>query len=154
MTTTITGALGIDNIKAATGAVLQVVNVTFATVVSTGATGWSDSGMSLTITPTSATSKILLFASHNGINRSGAGYLGSTLTRNSTQLIRFDGSAGYDTGSGTKYLTGSSVCYLDSPGTTSSTIYKTQLQNGSNGNSAGINVDSAVSTITAMEIAG
>tara|TARA_B110000261_G_C12776516_1_gene234637 strand:+ start:42 stop:506 length:465 start_codon:yes stop_codon:yes gene_type:complete len=154
MTTTITGALGIDNIKAATGAVLQVVNVTFATVVSTGATGWSDSGMSLTITPTSATSKILLFASHNGIYRTGASYLGSTLNRNSTQLIRFDGSAGYDVGSGSHYLTGSSVSYLDSPATTSATTYKTQFKSGNNADPVGINIDGAVSTLTAMEIQG
>ena len=137
-----------------TGSVLQVINVTFATLVNISVDTFSDTGMSLTITPTSATSKILLFASHNGIYRTGASYLGSTLNRNSTQLIRFDGSAGYDVGSGSHYYTGSSVSYLDSPATTSATTYKTQFKSGNNADPVGINIDGAVSTLTAMEIQG
>lgn len=136
------------------GSVLQVVNASLSTVVSSSAATPSDTGLSATITPKFATSKILVLVSHNGINRSGGGYLGSFLVRNSTQLTRFDGSAGFNGGgSSTQYLTGSSTSYLDSPATTSATTYKTQIQNGNGGNTAGINVDGAISTLTLMEIA-
>ncbi len=42
MTTTITGALGIDNIKAATGAVLQVVQASNSTSFVTSSTSFVD----------------------------------------------------------------------------------------------------------------
>ena len=58
MTTTITGATGIDNIKAATGAVLQVVEGSSTSQFSSTSQSWSDIGLSVSITPTSTSSKI------------------------------------------------------------------------------------------------
>jgi len=52
MTTTITGALGIDNIKAATGAVLQVVSAEVGSLTTTSSS-YVDTPVTLAITPTS-----------------------------------------------------------------------------------------------------
>ncbi len=43
------------------GTVLQVVNATYSTQLSTTSTSYVDTGLSASITPTSATSKILIF---------------------------------------------------------------------------------------------
>ena len=60
MTTTITGATGIDNIQAATGAVLQVVQASNSTSFVTSSTSYVDTPLTATITPTSTSSKILV----------------------------------------------------------------------------------------------
>ena len=89
MTTTITGALGIDNIKAATGAVLQVVSVNKSdTWTYSGSTTFQDiTGLAATITPTSSSSKILVQVN---INISGTErYHGARLLRGSTLYILF-----------------------------------------------------------------
>ena len=72
MTTTITGATGIDNIQAATGAVLQVKNVVLRTLVSTSSSIPFDNtipqitegaeAFTLSITPSSASSKLKISA--------------------------------------------------------------------------------------------
>jgi hypothetical protein len=46
-----------------TGAVLQVVNATYSTDTTNGTTTYADTGLTATITPTSATSKILVLVS-------------------------------------------------------------------------------------------
>jgi hypothetical protein len=162
MPTIISGDTGIDKIAAGaiefadlpTGSVLQVVNAVYLTNTSTSSGTLINSGLTVSITPKFSTSKVLVLVSHNGINKSGTGYLQSYLFRNSTNLLRFDGSAGYNTiGSGSIYLCGSSATYFDSPATTSATTYKTQIANGSGSGTAGINMDDCYSTITVMEIA-
>jgi hypothetical protein len=144
-----------------TGSVLQVVNATYSTEVTTSSSTFSDTGLSASITPISSSSKILILAQINGIYRdeSGATYLAARLLRDSTNILNFEGIAAYIsvTASGSTGVGGISATYLDSPSTTSSTTYKVQFASGAN--AAKIHVQTpasglaSASTITLMEIA-
>jgi len=139
------------------GAVLQVVTGSTSTSVSTNGTTYLDTNLTATITPTSSTSKILVLISQNGITKgpgaNGAG-LKLQLLRGSTVLIKIQGYAGYTESSSYNWIGGVSSAYLDSPGTTSATTYKTQFGN-EQAVAAFVNVnnDNSTSTITLLEIA-
>lgn len=153
-----TGSSGQVIPKAAlpTGSVLQVVNSTLGSIVSTSSNTFSDTGLSASITPSSTTNKVLVFVSINGCYKAGTDTCVKTqLVRGSTVISYIDDVAGY-TGSTT--ITGSTVSfnYLDSPSTTSSTTYKVQFGTDSNGRTVSINNyasgPGSVSAITLMEI--
>jgi hypothetical protein len=146
------------------GNVLQVVNATYSTEVSTSSNTVSDTGITATITPTSATSKILCLVSVAGVAKSAANTqtnISLFLLRNSTSIIQFDYTALY-TNTSLELRVGSiSTNYLDSPATTSAITYKVQFNsNGSTGTtyvqrgSGGGTGATTTSTITLLEIAG
>jgi hypothetical protein len=140
-----------------TGSVLQVVNATYATPVTTTSGTLIDTGLTATITPTKSTSKILVLVNQNGSdkstdNASNSIYIG--LLRGATVLFtNFSNYVNY-TGSTLRMIGASaSICYLDSPATTSSITYKTQFANTSAGGNVTIQSNNNVSSITLMEIA-
>jgi hypothetical protein len=144
--------------QASAGVVLQVVNATTNTQVTTSSSTYADTTLTATITPKFATSKILVLVSQNGV----AKYTNDLtvrikLLRNSTDLIQLAGQAAYtQTG---LYLDIGSVSgdYLDSPATTSATTYKTQFAAFSGVATAVVQNSqllATTSTITLMEIAG
>jgi len=53
------------------GSVLQVVNATYATSTSNNTGTYADTGLTASITPTSASSKILVLANQNGVYADG-----------------------------------------------------------------------------------
>jgi hypothetical protein len=137
-----------------TGNVLQVVNTTTSTAVtSTGA--WNDTTLTASITPTSSSSKILILVNQSGCLKTGGvntrGQL--MLLRGATNLINFERGFGWNNQTNDLESGACSTCYLDSPATTSSTTYKTQVANMGSG-SIVVQWDSAVSSMTLMEIAG
>ncbi len=117
------------------GKVLQVVSTvkTDSFTTSTGAGSYTDvTGLSVTITPTSATSKILVMASVNGNGQIGGNFAAIQLVRASTAI--FVGDAAGSRVQATTQLSqvsqdtfhGTPITFLDSPATTSSTTYKIQ----------------------------
>ena len=160
MTTTITGATGIDNIQAATGAVLQVVQTTSTTETNTSATQtWVDVAATATITPTSAASKILVMHTAGGMVAALNVSTSFQLLRGSTAVSTMD-RLGYGGASTWTPIT-FTMNYVDSPNTTSATTYKFQVRLNATGQirhnstSAGTNVTPiASSTVILMEIAG
>jgi hypothetical protein len=144
------------------GKLLQVVQGTYSTITTIASTSMTDTGLSLAITPTSATSKILVMVNHlahlqrqsseNGYSmRIMRGATEAFLTgATSTNVSYF-----YNAGS-TDFAQGlpTALCYLDSPATTSSTTYKTQarIQNTANSGSVIFQPGSSTSVITLMEI--
>jgi hypothetical protein len=138
------------------GSVLQVVQGTTATAVSSSSNVLADTGLTATITPKSATSKILVIVSQNGCDRSGANSdSGITLRlyRNATDLHIFTVALGY-TATTLRQIQSASTCYLDSPATTSATTYKTAFQCwNSSVASISVNANGVTSTITLLEIA-
>lgn len=155
-----TGSSGQSIPKAAlpTGSVLQVVNVTYSNAASRTSNVYADTGLSASITPTSATSKILVMVSHNGCRKdSNNTNLQVILLRGSTQISGIDGAGGFTNSSATNDFGGISISYLDSPATTSSTTYKTQFRSEANNATVYVNnvngSGSTNSTMTLMEIA-
>jgi hypothetical protein len=135
------------------GKVLQVVNATTSTQTDSSSATYADTTLTATITPTSNTSKVLVFVSQNGLYKNNdAPYGGIKLLRGATLLVQMDT---YSTisGAGVSQLnvSSTSTTYLDSPATTSATTYKTQSNNGAASSVFRVQ-HGATSTITLMEI--
>jgi len=157
------------------GTVLQVVSSTKTDTFSTSSQTSSDvTGLSVTITPTSASNKILImFNVQVGYPSSLAGPL-MQLLRNSTAICIGDTasnrprvSSGTYTGDFTvsvqASMISSSNTFVDSPATTSAVTYKIQLASSTSGTAVYINRSvadrdttyydqRAASSITVMEI--
>jgi hypothetical protein len=148
--------------NATAGTVLQVVQATTGTDTTISATSYTDiTNLSVSITPTSASSKILVLVQLSGryyTDQNASRIYSTNIVRNSTTIheISTDELQG-GTGAGgfIIYPVLSSLIYLDSPATTSSTTYKSQFKINSavNTNAGNFNGQGGVSTITLMEIA-
>jgi hypothetical protein len=162
----VTGALPSTVIGA--GAVLQVIQTTKTDTFSTTSGSLTDiTGMSVSITPTSTTSKILIQFSLGQVGPASPAAFGVALLRGST-VIGAGNTAGSRISTSIAGIAdgdrsnSQSFFFLDSPSTTSSTTYKLQIYVNS-GNTVYINrstndSDSSIyartaSTITVMEIA-
>ena len=134
--------------------ILQVVGGSTSTIVANSTTTMADTGLTATITPQSTTSKILVIVSQTfGKNSGNANNaVVSIILRGGTNISTFQGAALY-TGT-TVDLVGpsASAVVLDSPATTSATTYKTQFANFSASASVSANTNSALATITLLEV--
>ena len=152
LTTNGSGVLSFAN----PGTILQVINATYSTQASTAQTTFIDTGLTATITPKLATSKILVLVNQSGLQKTASTYIQLRLLRAGSSILDFEKSAGADGTSGTASPASSSCCYLDNPATTSATIYKTQFKSFSDVTGTGavyVQVSSESSTITLMEVA-
>ena len=132
--------------------VLQVVQGTTTTPVSTSTNTFVDTGLTATITPSSTSSKILAIASimyqkSNGNANNGVSIKMMRGATNiySSNVLGFNSSAIFNSG----------VCdqmVLDSPATTSATTYKLQFNASNNTASATVCSDSSNASIILMEI--
>ena len=148
------------------GKVLQVVSATTTTATTINTATMTDTTLTASITPSLATSKILVLTQQHITTSRSSAYMSQVkgaLLRGSTKIV--DYSAGAGQGKYIMYIEASGVTagthtvvqnysYLDSPATTSSTTYKTQLALDSTSQSATLTaqVDSVVSSIILMEI--
>ena len=136
------------------GKVLQVVQGTTTTTVGNSTSTFEDTTLTATITPSSATSKVLIMAMNSSIGKTAANQaneIGIRLMRNATQV----GTeiVGLYTNTAIINTAVSAIFnYLDSPATTSATTYKTQFRNTNNTAAIGVQNGSAESTIILMEI--
>ena len=139
-----------------TGSVLQVVNVTYSTQVSSSSTTMVDTGLTASITPRFSTSKILVMIDQSSVSKdtSNTG-VNIKLQRNGSDLGGLFGYvAAYTNSTASSDIGSVTISYLDSPATTSSVVYKTQFSSNSPTASAIVQQFNAMSTITLMEIAG
>jgi hypothetical protein len=147
------------------GKVLQVVFGSTAQEATSSSATFADTGLTATITPTLATSKILVLVSQNGTyanNTNVGNALGLRLMRGATSICVFADGLSYAVdfgGTAVGSITAASVCYLDEPATTSATTYKTQYKSmiGASlvhvqANFTGIGSLITNSTITLLEI--
>jgi len=133
------------------GHVLQVVQQVLTTKVATTSTSFVDTGVTLAITPSATSSKILIeFA---GMFGTGGGYDSFyQILRGSTVLEVPQKTRLSDTSSNQSYVT----VLLDSPSTTSATTYKVQFKVSANEvflNRDGSNNQCGFTTITLYEVA-
>jgi hypothetical protein len=129
------------------GTVLQVVNATYSVQTDFSTASYVDTGLTATITPSSANSKILVLVNQIGIFRTaGTPYGVLRLVRGATQITIFGGEFTAVDGGGL------SSAYLDSPATTSATTYKTQIF--ASGATMQLQRNSGSSSICLLEIAG
>ncbi len=113
------------------GKVVQIVRGSTSSIV-TASIGASavDTGLSATITPTSASNKIVIFVNQNGLRKlSGTADFGLLfpLLRGSTAIGNFGGNTLW-TGDASTSSADVGGVFIDSPATTSPVTYKTQAQ--------------------------
>jgi hypothetical protein len=153
----LTGSRTIPKGTMPTGAVLQVVQANTSTQVSSSSATFVDTGLTATITPTSATSKILILVSQNGLKKSSttaSNCIDINLLRGSTGLLSPAVGAILETSTTVDNSGAGSINYLDSPATTSATTYKTQFASRNGGASVQVQyANISNSNITLMEIA-
>ena len=137
------------------GKVLQVVQGTTTTQVVNSTNTPADTTLTATITPTLASSKILVLVAQNGL-RKQAGNANNgmviNLFRGATNIANITGNGGWTNVSNENYFSNVSIDYLDTPNTTSATTYKTQFYNFQNSAAVSVQSNAEVSTITLLEI--
>jgi len=142
-----------------TGSILQVVNVTYGTLVSSTSATFANSGLAASITPKFSTSKILIIVDANGVSGyTSSSCVGLRIARGSTAILTYETIAAFLSGGLYNMASGtSSATYLDSPATTSSTTYNLQIARTQGAGTAYINnysnINEVFSTMTLMEIA-
>ena len=140
------------------GKVLQVVQDTLVTTFTTSSASYVDTGLTVSITPSSATSKIMILVSAPNSYSSNTGsvthnYSVARVLRDATQLMtQAFGTYNYAASSNPSIWIPVTMMTLDSPATTSAITYKVQAKVGS---SASFNIDGSgtdINSIIVMEI--
>jgi hypothetical protein len=140
------------------GKVLQVVNATTTTSTTVASSSYTDSTLTATITPSAATSKILVIYSQTlDAERSAVGVSGGVqLVRSSTGIQDLGNAMGINANTSTFVALSTMITSscLDSPNTTSATTYKTQVKVNTTANSGVVIAQSGnkLSSITLIEI--
>jgi len=142
-----------------TGSVLQVVNGSTYTKVSSTSSTYADTGLSASITPSSTSNKVLVIVNHLILKTNDNIYGSIKVLRDSTEL-GFIGDLLCYTAEGTFNTNGASASFLDTPSSTSALNFKTQFANLGGGGTIDVQPDSSSEnergrgSITLMEIAG
>ena len=154
------------------GGIIQVKMGTFTDRFTTNSSTMVDTGLSVSITPTRADSKILVnvslgsFANGTGLKRAFM-----NIVRDSTNVIVGDADTGHEVTAAVNtrasgYASGTQIplsfMVLDSPATTSAVTYKVQASRGSDSGDVYLNYaevgdsysGNTASTIVVMEVSG
>jgi len=158
------GPAGTNGTNGTNGKILQVVQGTYSTATTIASQTYTDTGLTVSITPSSSSSKILLLVSQMVYWYREADEAGSSirLMRDSTSILDNFGVRGNQfhrfltsvTEELVEHATQCGLVYLDSPSTTSAITYKTQgrVKNTANVGTLICQESSTTSTIIAMEI--
>jgi len=152
---------GVHDFSAATvtgvGKVLQVVSNTYATNISTTSTSFVTTGLTATITPSAATSKIMVFINSPFRTTGSEGTAGyATVYRGTVAGTNLGTASGF--GQIYQYTTGEindlpyPISILDNPATTSATTYTFAIRSSSASLTVSTLLASSKGTITLMEI--
>jgi hypothetical protein len=167
MTTIISGSTGVDRVHTdavtpahitsghmPTGSVLQVKFATYNTNFQTTANAWVNTGLSVTLTPRSVNSQVLVAWNQQAYISTGATWEGykSRLLRNGTAVWTDPYSLSH-AGHTMVHMTKDGDSYLDSPNTTDSITYTVQVLPTYVANMS-FNHGTATSQIQALEVAG
>ena len=151
----IVGATTAANVKLPSGCILQVVQGSHNVAVGISTGTYTFTGLTATISPKFSSSKILVQVEHQGCASvaMSTGSINMRLQRNSSDIHKF--ALGYWYSPQANAFRGPiSTSFLDSPSTTSATVYRTMFA-ANDGGACYVQNDNAnsVSTITLMEIA-
>jgi hypothetical protein len=147
-------------LNVAGGKVLQIVSTAKTDTFSTSSTSFVDvTGLSVTITPSSATSKILIFADVKIGNATAVGAF-VRLMRDSTAIYIGDAAgsrtrATYSTADdpSSQWIYQGAGIFLDSPATTGATVYKIQMSSEASPNTGTVYINSSGEDLTTADFA-
>jgi hypothetical protein len=137
------------------GKVLQVVYGSTGTAAASSSSTQAATNLTASITPSSATSKVLVLVAQTGLAKNSAN-TGSAINlylyRGATQLDMFQNSAAHTNSAVRNDVGGVSCNYLDTPATTSSTTYSTKFSSTNGTSEVYVQNGGGISTIVLMEI--
>jgi hypothetical protein len=141
------------------GKVLQVVQGTLTGYANTSSTSYATTGLTQNITPSSATSKVLVMVNlSSAVKNAGnaATALQVKLLRGATEISFAGDNIGHTAVNDKNNFGSVAFSYLDSPATTSATTYVVHFASKTSGQEVGINdytaSNTAVSSIVLLEI--
>ena len=131
------------------GTVMQTV----ANTTITSSTSANAVALTLSITPSSASSRILILGALEGerVLGSAGNYIFGQLRKNTTNLRSFINAAGYQLTTGTRNF--NTLMFIDSPATTSAITYDIFIDHTTTGAASGITWNWYNGSIYALEIA-
>lgn len=151
-TTTATGLKYATPSAGGGGKVLQVVQATFATETDNSTNVYADTGLTVNITPTLATSKVMVIVSlpikKSAANANNSVYL--KVLRGATSIV--ESAYQLSTQTAIENIGNFAYSFLDSPATTSATTYKVQFRNSQNAAAVRICESSTLASIIVLEI--
>ena len=143
---------GISTLPA--GSVLQVVQATHSTEVSTSTGAEIDTGLSATITPQFTSSKILvLFTQADFAKIDVVGPIVVYLYRGASNIYSVAYNLLYQSTTSSRFAVNCSGSFLDSPSSTSAVTYKTRFSSSS-GATTRVQLGNSTSTMQLLEIVG
>jgi hypothetical protein len=151
---TVSGGIPAWAAPAGGGKVLQVIQATSTSELTSSSSTFVDTNLTANITPSAATSKVLVLVQHAGTNKSdanAANRLDIRIMRGATEILKARDMM-YDNAATRWNSVNQVMNYLDSPATTSATTYKTQFASAGATASVGIGNGGVTSTIILMEI--
>ena len=138
------------------GKVLQVVFASTNDDAGSATNAQVDTNLTATITPTSATSKVLVMVAQNGVskdNANAANCMNLFLYRGASQIAQFGQEATHTNSTLRNDIGSVSTNYLDTPATTSATTYKTRFNSANNTGTVYVQIGvNNLSTMVLMEI--
>jgi hypothetical protein len=142
------------------GSVLQVVQSTVNIQIGTSSRSMVTTGLSASITPSSASNKILVVLNTNCDTGNSNAMCGVTIYRGGTNLATALGTTNFSPNyaGSSRIITAININYLDSPATTSSVTYTPYFNNPTGSTSStvyfnSVGIEGAITTLTLMEIA-
>ena len=134
------------------GKILQVIEDLSDVEFETTSTSFVTTGLSVNITPSSTSSKILVLASFQVDNKGTTVRMVATLYRDSTNLaVGTEGMQQFSTADGERQYNGLPLLKLDSPNTTSQVTYAVYVRS-SNGNTIRVGQHNIRQSIVVMEV--
>lgn len=131
--------------------VLQIINAAYSTQTDSSSSTYADTGLTASITPRSAVSKILVIVHQSGVRKTSNTQVGLKLLRGASLVAQFEFQAGF-TNTTLEQNVSAGCCVLDSPASTSALTYKTQFNSGGNIATATVQEGNCTSSITLMEV--
>lgn len=133
--------------------VVQYVYANSSAQTSSTSATYANTGLTASITPTSASNKILVFATHNGCAKVNNSALEVRLLRDATQIAFSGYNVGYTNTTTQNFVSAITFILEDNPATTSLVTYKTQLKNVLAVGTVYVDYDNAQSGIILVEVA-
>jgi hypothetical protein len=133
--------------------IVQIVYASTGSEKTVSNNTYVDTNLTGTITPTSASNKVLVMVTH-GSNQKDANNTGMAmrLMRDATEIVAIIGDGGKTGTNARNNFGGTSINYLDTPNTTSAVTYKTQFMSQGNNASVAVQSEGRISSIVLMEV--
>lgn len=133
------------------GGIIQIVQAQYASSLALTSSTYVDTGLTATITPTSSSNKILVIMYTGHMTKTAVDtQLDFKIFRDSIEI--YYGSS-LNTNSAAADTSNATIHYLDSPATTSSITYKTQMRNRNAVGTITVSFNGS-SEMTLMEVSG